>query len=407
MTKKGLENKISLSEARQIVLKAAVEMGVEKVALNDAIQRVLAEDVSSKLDNPPFDRAMMDGYALRSVDTRGASENKPKMLRIVGSVEIGGYPDFSLKQGEAVDIMTGAPVPQGADTVLRVEHSKRSGETLEVQEELDPGKDISPRGEDIKTGDFLLSNGTVLKPADIGVLAATGHMRVKVKKHPVVGIISTGSELLNPGEKMKPGSIYDINSYTLFSLVKGIGGLPVLKGIVRDDDSKFKEILRKGDANVFLISGATSVGEKDFVPGVIESLGLISFHGVNIRPGSPVGFGRAKGVPVFMLPGFPVSCITAFELLVTPFLQKMLGTEVKPPHPTIEGFVEKSISIHKNSVNFVRVSIHKKDDKIMVSPLTSKGSSLITSLSSADGFILVEEGKEILKSNEKVTVYLF
>jgi molybdopterin molybdotransferase len=407
MSKRDLKTKIPLSAARQIVLRTAVEMGDEEVRLEDALHRVLAEDLVSNLDNPPFDRSMMDGYALYSSDTKGATPEDPRELNIVRSVAIGDFPDFVLNRGEAARIMTGAPVPKDADSVLRVEFSRARDGILEVLEDIQAGRDISPKGEDIKAGELLLERERILRPSDIGALAATGHMKVRVKKRPVVEIISTGAELLTPGEEMKPGSIYDINSYTLLSLLQVLGCRPILLGIVRDNPDELEKLLINSGADVFLISGATSVGEKDFVPDVIKKIGSILFHGVNVRPGSPVGFGMVNGKPVFMLPGFPVSCITSFELLVTPFLKKLLGTKVKPPHHIVEGRLIKAVSSVKGRVNFVRVKISRENDEIGVLPIAMKGSGLVTTLTKADGFILVDEESEGFNEGDKVNVFLF
>ncbi|MFQ5800130.1 MAG: gephyrin-like molybdotransferase Glp [Candidatus Hydrothermarchaeales archaeon] len=406
MAMRGFRKKISLKEARRIVLDAATEIGVEEIKFADAISRVLAEDVVSEMNNPPFDRAMMDGYAVISEDTKGASTSNPGALRIVGSISIGESPTMTLKRGEALKIMTGAPIPKGADSVLRLEYSEEKEGEVKAFEPIPPGKDISPMGEDIKTGEVVLEKGRILKPGDLGALAATGNVYVKVRKMPKVAIVSTGSELLEPGEEVRPGSIYDINTYTLSTLVKGIGGSPIVHDIIRDDEKELEELL-KSDFDVLILSGATSVGEKDFVPEVIARHGEILFHGVNVRPGSPVGFGVVEGRPVFMLPGFPVSCIIAFELLVTPFLQKMLGTDIAPPHHTIKGILKKPIRSQKGRVNFVRVQVFQEGGRLMVSPVASKGSSLITTLTKADGFVLVDENRDGIKAGERVTVYLF
>jgi molybdenum cofactor synthesis domain-containing protein len=406
MSEKNRRKKIPLEEARKIVLDTATEIGVEKVKFADARNRVLAEDVVSEMNNPPFDRAMMDGYVVVSEDTKVASTSNPVTMRIVGSVSIGESPTMTLKRGEAIKIMTGAPIPDGADSVLRVEFSQEEDGKVKVFEPIPIGRDISPIGEDIKTGDVVLKKGRILKPGDLGVLAATGNLNVRVRKMPKVAIVSTGSELLEPGEELRPGSIYDINTYTLSALVKEIGGDIIIHDIIRDDEKELEELLTS-DFDVLILSGATSVGEKDFVPEVIGKHGKILFHGTDVRPGSPVGFGVVAGRPVFMLPGFPVSCITTFELLVTPFLQKMLGTKVAPPHHTVDGVLKKSIQSQKGRVNFVRVRVFQEGGRLIVSPVASKGSSLITTLSKADGFVLVNEKKKGIVAGEKVKVYLF
>jgi molybdenum cofactor synthesis domain-containing protein len=406
MTKRGLKKKVFFKDAKRIVLANAQEMGEEKVRFSGAISRVLSRDVVSEMDNPPFDRAMMDGYAVIAGDTEGASSSTPVELKLVGDVAIGDYPTITLKKGDAVTIMTGAPVPKGANAVLRIEDSRKLEDSVEVLEHIPAGKDISKRGEDVKKGEVLLKKGRVLKPHDLGVLAATGNLMVWVRRRPQVGVVSTGSELVEPGKDLRPGSIYDINTYTLSTLVEEVGGYPIIQEIIRDDEEKLEKLLGS-DYDVLILSGATSVGEKDFVPEVIKRHGAVLLHGVNIRPGSPAGFGIVKGKPIFMLPGFPVSSIATFEHFVAPFIQKMLGRDISPRHSIVEGVLESAVHSQQGRVDFVRVKIHSNDENLIVSPITAKGSSLITTLSRADGYILTGEDKEILEPGEKVKVYLF
>jgi molybdopterin molybdotransferase len=406
MTKTGLKNKISHRDALQIILSNVREMGEEKIRFVEALSRVLSRDIVSEMNNPPFDRAMMDGYAVIAGDTAGASPSNPAELKLVGGVAIGDYPTITLKEGEVVKIMTGAPVPTGADAVLRIEYSKREGDFVKVFEQLPVGKDISKMGEDVNKGEIVLKKGRVLKPHDLGVLAATGNMSAWVRKQPRVIVVSTGSELVEPGKDLKPGSIYDINSYTLSTLVEEVGGRSIVHEIIRDEEDKLEDLLGS-DYDVLILSGATSVGEKDFVPEVIKRHGDLLLHGVNIRPGSPAGFGIVRGKPVFMLPGFPVSCIATFEHFVAPFIQKLMGRHLSPRHCSVEGVLDNAIHSKQSRVDFVRVKVHRDGENLIVSAITAKGSSLITTLSKADGYILVEEDKQSLKPGEKVKVYLF
>jgi molybdenum cofactor synthesis domain-containing protein len=406
MKKASLSNKISLEKALKIVLKSTKVMGEEEINFFEAQSRVLSRDVISEMDNPPFDRAMMDGYAIISTDTSYASSSKPVSLRLIGGVAIGEFPTITLSRGECVKIMTGAPVPKGADAVLRVEYSNQKDGNVQVSQPIPPGKDISNRGEDIMTGDVLLKKGRVLKPTDQGVLAATGNLKVWVKKKPEVMIVSTGSELVVPGQKLKPGSIYDINSYTLSSLTNEIGALPITHEIIRDDETALEDLLQS-KWDVLLISGATSVGEKDFVPKVVERSGEVLFHGVNIRPGSPVGFGLVNQRPVFMLPGFPVSSIATFEHLVAPFIQKMLGLGITPRHNSVMASLQKTILSVKGRVDFVRARVEETGAQLTVKPIASKGSGLITTLSKADGYVLVPSERDSIEVGEKIKVYLF
>jgi molybdenum cofactor synthesis domain-containing protein len=350
---------------------------------------------------------MMDGYAVIARNTFGASSSNPITLRIVGNISTGDTPRLKLEEGEAIKIMTGAPSPEGADAVVKVEFTHERGGHVEVLGPVTPEKNISRVGEDVKKGDVILKKGQIIKPHDIGVLAATGNLRVNVRRRPKVKIASTGAELVEPGNKLRRSSIYDINSYTLFSLFEKMGCRPTLHGIIKDDEAEFSEVLESSGWDLLAVSGATSVGERDFVPDVIKGHGKIIFHGVDIRPGGPAGFAIIKDRPVFMLPGFPVACITAFELLVTPFIQKTLGTETASPHPVITGVLEKAVPSQLGRVDFVRVRVIEKDGLMRVSPMASKGAGLITTLTNAQGFIILEGKIEGIEAGEKVRVYLF
>ncbi|GBE56521.1 molybdopterin molybdenumtransferase [archaeon BMS3Bbin16] len=406
MAKGGFKRRIPLADALDMLAQHGFEIGSEEVSFDCALGRVLAEDVVSEMNNPPFDRAMMDGYAVRAEDAFGASQASPVLLKVVGVTVAGDTVSAVVGRGEAVKVMTGAKAPEGADCVVMVEYTQERDGVVEITVSVPPGKHISKVGEDIKKGDLLLKSGTVLKPQDLGVLAATGNLKVKVRKKPRIVVVSTGTELAAPGEKLGAGAIYDINSYTLSSLASGLGAEVVSRSIITDDESLLEDVLdMKWD--LLLLSGATSVGEKDFVPEVIRRRGEVVFHGVSIRPGSPAGFGVVGGRPVFMLPGFPVAAVTAFELLVTPYIQRMLGTNVAVPHPTIEGLLTKAVPSQLGRVDFIRVRIEKHDGKISVSPVSAKGAGLITTLTKADGFVLLDAKKEGIEAGETVEVYLF
>jgi len=406
MAKGGFKTRIPLADALGMLTRQGFEIESEEVSFDLALGRVLAEDVVSEMNNPPFDRAMMDGYAVVAEDTFGASQTNPVSLKVVGVTVAGDSVSAPVGRGEAVKIMTGAKAPVGADCVVMVEYTQEKDGVVEITTAVPPGKHISEVGEDIKKGDLLLKAGTVLKPQDLGVLAATGNLKVRVKKKPRVVVVSTGTELATPGEKLVSGAIYDINSYTLSSLAEGIGAEVVLRKIIGDRESELEDVLDL-EWDLLLLSGATSVGELDFVPEVIKRRGEIVFHGVNIRPGSPAGFGVVAGRQVFMLPGFPVAATTAFELLVTPFIQQMLGAKIAVPHPAIEGVLMKAVPSQLGRIDFVRVRIERRDGKISVAPVSAKGAGLITTLTKADGFVLLDAKKEGLEAGDAVRVYLF
>lgn len=402
---KGFEKLTNVDEAREIVLNKVKELDSEKAKIEEAVGRVLYRDIVATRDMPPFDRAAMDGYAVRAEDTFGASQTNPIYLRVIGEASIGNVSEISVGEKEAVKIMTGTPMPRGANAVVMFEHVNELGDEIEVLKPVTPGKNVSLRGEDFKKGDTILKKGRVLKPQDIAVLASLGYREVEVYRRPKVGVISTGDELINPGESLKEGKIYDVNGYSLVVLSKMNGALAERIGIVRDNYDDIKNTIKNAVKryDVVIVSGATSVGKRDYIPLIAKELGEILFHGVAMRPGEPTGCAVIDGKILFMLPGYPVASIVAFENFVKPTIQKMQGY-ICDDYPRVKLKLKRKIAGSLGRRDFVRVRITKDG---MVEPIRVSGSGIITSLVKADGIVIVPENREGFEEGDEVEVRLF
>jgi molybdenum cofactor synthesis domain-containing protein len=389
---------ISVDEALRTVLAYAKRTELEEIGFADALSRVLAEDVHSPVDSPPFDRAAMDGYAIRGEDSFGASPNKALRLRILNKrVEIGAR--------ECFPIQTGMPMPKGSNAVVMLEYTKERGSDLELFRPVTPGKNVSFIGEDVKKGDVVLKEGRVLRAHDLGMLASIFKSTVPVYKRAKLGIISTGDELLDPSVAGGNG-IADVNSYMLAALTKKIAD-PRRIGIVRDDYDSIKTAISSGldDCDGLLTTGGSSVGKRDFLADAVSDLGEIKFHGVAIRPGEPTGFGIINNKPVFVLPGYPVAAIAAFEMLVRPFLYAMHG--VKEERAKIFAIASKKIPSAVGRTDFVRVKRICSEDECYVEPIRVSGSGILSSMTKSNGFVLIEENKEGIEEGERVAVVLY
>ena len=389
---------ISVDEALRTVLAYAKRTGQEELGFDDALNRVLAEDVHSPVDSPPFDRAAMDGYAIRGEDSFGASPTKAVRLRIRNKrVEIGA--------GEGFPIQTGMPIPKGSNAVVMLEYTKERGSDLELFRPVTPGKNVSFIGEDVKKGDVVLKEGRVLRAHDLGMLASIFKSTVRVYKRAKLGIISTGDELLDPSVAGGSG-IADVNSYVLAALTKKIAD-PRRIGIVSDDYDSIKSAISSGldDCDGLLTTGGSSVGNRDFLADAVFDLGEIKFHGVAIRPGEPTGFGIIADKPVFVLPGYPVAAIAAFEMLVRPFLYAMHG--VKEERAKIFAIASKKIPSAVGRTDFVRVKLTCSDKECYVEPIRVSGSGILSSMTKSNGFVLIEENKEGIEEGERVAVVAY
>ena len=371
----------------------------EKVPLEEAAGRVLAVDIVAGFDVPPFDRASMDGYAVRAADTRGASEARPVRRRVVAVQHTGEPYTGVVGRGECVEIATGSPVPRGCDAVVKVEDTSMAGGTVLILREVKPGKDVAPAGEDMKKGDLVLKAGAALTPGMVGALAALGYEAAEVYQRPRVAIYSSGPEIVPQGQPLMPGEIYDVNSFTLQAVVEAMGGEPVKRGIVRDDVESITAAVRDAsgyDMGVF--SGGSSVGSKDLFGEVISGLGVVHFHGVKVKPGKPTLFGEVEGTPIFGMPGYPTSCLNNSYVYLAPAIRRIARL---PPLElrTVTVPMGHRLASRSDRESFITVRlVDGRAHKVF------KQSGDITSMAHADGYIIVPEGDHVIEEGEHVEV---
>src|SRR3990170_3848237 len=381
-------------------------LGTEEIALLEAHERVLAEDVVSALDIPPFDRSTVDGYAVKAEDTFGAEENQPAKLRVCGSVVIGELPKLSVGKGEAAEIVTGAPIPEGADAVVMVEDTNRQNGELKVFSSVTKSENVMRKGADIRNGETILKVGRLLGSREIGVLAALGMAKVKVYAVPTVGVLSTGAEVTEPGKELPPGKIYDINAYSLCAAVLESGGNPVYSGVVPDEKAVLRDALEKVLASVDMVvtSGGVSVGPKDIMPETVGSLGKpgLVFSGIAVKPGKPVTVALVGSKPVFSLPGHPTSALLMFLLLARPVIQVMAGRTLREI-ASIRAVAGSRMFAAKGRRTFVMVRLRKESaGRLVAEPVESGASGAITTLAKADGFVEISENVQFVDADEEV-----
>jgi len=389
----------TIDYAKKIVRESIKELeDFEEVNLFEGINRILGEDVFSNVDVPPFDRSKMDGYAVKAEDTYEAEEDNPITLEVVDSVKAGGFSDIEIKNGECIEIATGAPIPKGANAVVMVEYTERIGNRVKIYSAVSPHENIQYCGNDMMAGELILREGMKLSPRDIGALAAVGKGKIKVKKNLSIGLISTGNELINPDEELKPYKIYDVNTYTLASSIKEKGWDFKFYGIVGDNKEDLKNSIKNAlNEDVVILSGGTSAGVGDLTSTVIQELGgEILVHGMKIKPGKPTIIGKVGKKLIVGLPGYPTSCLTIFDVLFE---------DVDGNKKTISANFPIRYLSAKGREEYLPVSVVKGQDGYSAYPIT-KGSGAITSLTYADGYIVVDENKEVLE-NEVVEVHLF
>ena len=386
-------------------------LGFEEIPLFDAFGRVLAEDVYSEVDVPPFDRAAMDGYAVKAADTFGAREDKPVKLKIIGKVKVGFKPEIHVNRGEAAEIGTGAPMPSGANAVVMVEYTEEENGYVKIFKPVVPGENIQPAGSDIMVGELVLREGQLLTSREIGVLAAIGKVSVKVYRKPKVAVISTGDEIVKAGEKLPYGKIYDINGPSIFSAVKECGGEPIFIGIARDDVREIIDMIREGveKADIVITSGSTSAGVKDVLYQIVDQLGEpgVIVHGIKIKPGKPTVIAVVDNKPLFGLPGYPTSALTIFRLIVAPVIRKMAGLPPVVQEDTVSAVLKTRIYAPPGRKYLVSVSLAKDKDGNLVAVPTPGGSGTITNLANADGYFEIPEDVEFVDEGERVQVKLF
>lgn len=386
---------IPVEDALERILSRIAVLGSERVELNQALHRVLAEDIVAPSDIPPWPNSSMDGYALRGGDTRGASGDGPARLRVTGRVTAGALAERPLAAGEAHRIFTGAPLPDGADAVIPQEDVTEDAGVLSVSRAVDVGAYVRPRGEDIRTGETVLGPGRALGPAELGLLAAVGRQRVRVVKQPRVGILSTGDEIADLGSPVGPGQIRNSNSYSLMAQVVEAGGEAVLLGVARDRLEEIEERFRWGLGCDLLISSAgVSVGEHDFVKAALAALGAEQHLWlVDMRPGKPIAFSTIpvapeRALPVFALPGNPVSAMVTFELFVRPALLRM-GGHVRLDRPMLTARALAPIDNPGRRRGYLRVALARTDDGWGARLTGDQSSGILRSMVEADGLAIL------------------
>ena len=375
---------------------------VEDVSLIQAAGRVLARDIVSSVDVPGFDRAMMDGYAVVADDTLGSTAYNPLPLRVLGT-SLPSQP-FAGKvvPGAAVRIMTGAQMPTGSNSVLPFEHARDDGERLLALGEVSPGKHVGRRGEDVRIGDVFTMAGRLLRPQDIGMLSSLGVSQVPVVRRPRVRIIITGNELLPMGTPPQGCQITDANGPMLAALVERDGGEPVVGPIVRDNRDEILASLRQ-PADVILMSGGSSVGQEDHVPTLLAEHGELAIHGIAMRPSSPTGMGRLDGRLVFLLPGNPVSCLCAYDFFAGRAIRGLAGRSLDWPYTRITARLARKLVSVVGRVDYARVSV--KDS--IAEPLAIGGASVLSSVTRADGFVIIPMDSEGYPEGTEVEVFLY
>jgi molybdopterin molybdotransferase len=398
---------ITVEVALEKILYHIQPLGFEKVPILEALGRVIGEDIYAKRDIPPLDNSGMDGYVMRWEDIQSASDHHPIRLEVVEDLPAGSIPTKTLGRGQAFRIMTGAPIPKGADTVIPVEDTKQEDRFVSIFKVVPPGRHIRKAGEDVKKGERVISVGDLIRPAEIGMLASLGRSFVSVYQRPLVAILCTGDELVDVDESLDEVKIVSSNSYTLAAQVKDCGAIPIQLGIAKDRKEEIKEKLLQGlRADVLISSAGISVGDYDFVKDVLNDLGMeMVFWKVAMKPGKPLAFGRIGGKPVFGLPGNPVSSMVSFEQFVRPSLLKMMGYR-QLFRPIIEAILKEDICKEPERRHFIRASVSFEKDRYFVAITGAQGSGILKSMVKANGLVVIPEDREKVKAGEKVRVQL-
>jgi len=376
----------------------------ERVALENAAGRVTAADVLSPMDVPPFSRSAMDGYAVLASATSGASRSVPARLRLIDRIYTGEVSSVTVTAGACAEIATGAPLPAGADAVVMVEETARNGndDAVEIFSAASPGQNVGRRGADIVAGDRVVSAGDLLTPSRVGALAAIGRRDVEVYAKPRVAILSTGNEVVEPGQTLAPGQIFDVNRFTLAAIVSTHGGIPAAHRAAQDTvDALIAALDRTAEADLIVFSGGSSVGERDLVVDAIAARGEMIFHGIAVRPGKPTAFAIVSGTPFFGMPGNPTSCLSNAYILLVPFLRAIARLPPYAPR-IVRAPLGRRIVSAANRHQFYTVRLQ---DGIAYPAF--KGSGDITSLSQADGYIEIPADRDTVEEQAIVDVTLF
>jgi len=401
---KGFEKLTSVDDALSLFFKKVTlkRLDAVSVPIEESLGRVAAENVVAPTDLPLFDRSAVDGYALRAQDTFEATQFKPKTLRSTDKETIG--------INEVKQVWTGNPLPKGADAVVMLEHTRTVKGRIQVLVALTPGENVSKKGEDFRRSETVIQSGTRLQPHHTGLLAAFGFIHVKVVEKPRVAILSTGNELVKLGQKPQPNQIIDSNKFIIAGLCRELGAEPIDLGIAKDNLDEIGQKILKGleEADIIITTGGTSVGAADLVPIIIDKLGRpgIVIHGIALRPGMPTALAVLKGKPVFVLSGYPMAATIGFEVFTRPMILKMLGIESEP-RPMLKARFTRRVAAALGRRVYLRVYTYEKNGEFFAEPIKTKGSGLLSTMTRANGYVIVPEDREGLEEDEIVTVHLF
>jgi molybdopterin molybdotransferase len=399
----GFTQRSEVPAALKWIDEHAFRLGNESVSLEVAAGRILAADVIAPLNVPGFDRAAMDGYAVRGVESAGAGEYNPLTFSILGQAMPGQPFDGAVRPKTAVRIMTGAPVPEGVDAVVPAEYATETAGEIVITRPVAPGQHVGRCGEDIREGSTALGAGRRLRPQDVGLVASLGLAEVTVVRQPRVRILVTGNEVKAPGSPKGPYDVYDANSYMLRGLLARDGGLVEAQYRLGDERDEIRKVLGAAGADVILVSGGSSVGREDYAPQLLAELGELAIHGVAMRPSSPAGIGRIAEALVFLLPGNPVSCLCAYDFFAGRAIRLRGGRLADWPHRTRQCTVARKIVSAIGRVDYCRVRI--VDGR--VEPIALSGASILSSTTRADGFVIVPAESEGFAPDTEVIVYLY
>jgi molybdopterin molybdotransferase len=413
------EDMLSVEQAFQRIMACFGPLESVETPLLDTLGQVLAEDINSPLDLPPLANSAMDGYAVRDEDIRGASKQSPRTLNVIGLAAAGQVSSQTVGPGTAIRIMTGAPIPGGADTVVPFEETdevqrRESGSPLDqvaIFAGLPPGRNVRPAGEDVRRGQHVLESGTVVRPSEIGVMASLGLEKVRVIRRPVVSILATGDELVSTGQPLERGKIFDSNSFSVTASVVASGGVPRILGIARDNlEDLHRKLAETAGSDLIITSAGVSKGDYDIVKDVLTQRGDMNFWSVRMRPAKPLAFGHlredgGRPVPLLGLPGNPVSALVAFEMFARPAIHLMLGKR-RVARPVVEGVLTGPIDNPDGRRVYARVGVTRRDGTYYASPTGPQGSNILTSMSRANGLAICPEELPGKGAGEKVQIIM-
>ncbi len=405
---------LNVDTALANILGSMTRLGHETVPLIQSLDRIIAEDILSPIHLPPFDNSAMDGYAIHAADSQHASQTNPASLTVVMDIPAGAAPTASLKPGQAARIMTGAPIPAGATAIIPIEDTNdnwQKGDAslpprVDILKPVDEGAHIRRAGENILAGAMVMAAGTLIRPAELGMLAAVGQAEIKVIRKPKALILTTGDELADIHQPLAPGKIRDTNSYTLAGLVRQAGGIPVRLPIASDSLDSIRRLYRTALAqqpDMLISSAGVSVGAADLVKVVMDELGDIDFWRINMRPGKPLAYGAIQGIPFFGLPGNPVSAMVTFEIFVRPALAKLAGRSYQPPIIKAK-IAADMLSDGRRSYN--RVTLSRRDGQVIARSTGIQSSGALMSMALADGLAVIPEGRRLVPAGAELSVLL-